>query len=88
MFFWIVKQYVDVDGLHDGPCGGPAKRNLKSWIQIPPGPFLSVRELRIRIERVFNNFRTNSAWLKVSKPSIIGPAGAPDVELLQPCIDG
>jgi hypothetical protein len=26
--------------------------------------------------------------VEVCKPSIIGPAGTPDVEFLQPCIDG
>jgi hypothetical protein len=30
---------------------------LRSWVQIPPGPFLSVRELRYWIEVVFNNCR-------------------------------
>jgi hypothetical protein len=31
---------------------------LRSWVQIPPGPFLSVRELRHYFELDFDNCRT------------------------------
>jgi hypothetical protein len=35
---------------------------LRSWVQIiPPGPFLSVRELRYCFELILNKCRTNSA---------------------------
>jgi hypothetical protein len=31
-----------------------SKNWLRSWVQIPPGPFLSVRELRYYLELVFS----------------------------------
>jgi hypothetical protein len=33
---------------------------LRSWVQIPPGPFLSVRELRYYFEFNLDNCRTKS----------------------------
>jgi hypothetical protein len=38
-----------------------AAKVLRSWVQIPPGPFLSVRELRYCFELILNKCRTNSA---------------------------
>ena len=34
---------------------------LRSWVQIPPGPFLSVLEIRYYFEFILDNCRTNSA---------------------------
>jgi len=46
---------------------------LRSWVQIPPGPFLSVSELRYYFELDFNNCRTNSAampWINQIERSL------------------
>jgi hypothetical protein len=36
---------------------------LRSWVQIPPGPFLTMRELRYYFEFILIGWRTNSAVL-------------------------
>jgi hypothetical protein len=39
---------------------------LRSWVQIPPGPFLSVLEIRYYFEIVFGYCRTNSAAMPLT----------------------
>jgi hypothetical protein len=39
---------------------------LRSWVQIPPGPFLSVVQLRYWIEFILDYWRTNSAAMPPS----------------------
>jgi hypothetical protein len=36
---------------------------LRSWVQIPPGPLLSVVQIRYYFERILDNCRTNPATL-------------------------
>jgi hypothetical protein len=38
---------------------------LRSWVQIPPGPFLPVVQLRYWFEIVFDNCRTNSTAMHI-----------------------
>ena len=37
------------------------KSGLRSWVPLPPGPFLSVVQLRYYFEIVLGHCRTNSA---------------------------
>jgi hypothetical protein len=37
------------------------EENHRSWVQLPPGPFLPAREIRYYIEFVLDNCRTNLA---------------------------
>jgi hypothetical protein len=43
---------------------------LRSWVQIPPGPFLSVVQIRYCSEIDFNNCRTNSAAMPMPYPTV------------------
>src|SRR5919106_1814321 len=38
---------------------------LRSWVQLPPGPYLPVLELRYYFEFDFNNCRTNLAAIPI-----------------------
>ena len=46
-----------------------AAKVLRSWVQLPPGPFLSVVQIRHYFELDFNNCRTNSAAMPMSYTS-------------------
>ena len=39
---------------------------LRSWVQIPPGPLLSVVQVRYWFELILNTWRTNSAAIGIS----------------------
>ena len=39
---------------------------MRSWVQLPPGPFLSVVQLRYYFEINLDNCRTNSAAMPIS----------------------
>jgi hypothetical protein len=39
---------------------------LRSWVQIPPGPFLSVLEIRYCFELILMSWRTNSAAMPLT----------------------
>jgi hypothetical protein len=38
---------------------------LRSWVQIPPGPFLTVVQIRYCYELYFNNCRTKSLAMPI-----------------------
>jgi hypothetical protein len=42
---------------------------LRSWVQLPPGPFLTVVQIRHYFELDFNNCRTNIAAMPMSYTS-------------------
>jgi hypothetical protein len=41
------------------------RKQLRSWVQIPPGPLFTVLELRYWVEFDFNNCQTDSAALQI-----------------------
>jgi hypothetical protein len=43
---------------------------LRSWVQIPPGPLLSVLEIRYCFELDFGKCRTNSAAMPMPYPTV------------------
>jgi hypothetical protein len=44
---------------------------LGSWVQIPPGPFLSVVQIRYYLELVLSSCRTNSAAMPMPYPIFV-----------------
>jgi hypothetical protein len=47
---------------------------LRSWVQIPPGPFLTMRELRYYIELLFSSCRTKPLAMPMPYPPLSGLA--------------
>jgi hypothetical protein len=46
---------------------------LRSWVQLPPSPFLTTRELRYCSELVFGSCRINSAAIVVFHTELVAP---------------
>jgi hypothetical protein len=44
---------------------------LRSWVQLPPGPFITVRKVRHYFELDFDNCRTNSAAMPMAFLALI-----------------
>jgi hypothetical protein len=43
---------------------------LRSWVQLPPGPFLTALEIRYCFELIFSGWRTNSAAMPMPYPTV------------------
>jgi hypothetical protein len=69
---WVLNSHVVSSWLQLSIGGSrelPREALLRSWVQIPPGPPLSVLEIRHWFEFILDNCRTNLA--EISYPSFV-----------------
>jgi hypothetical protein len=55
---------------------------LRSWVQIPPGPLLSVLELRYGLSSILDDCRTNIAAMPMPYPTVCPTSCPTKVEII------